>query len=459
MSWTSPADLRVQVQKLWDSGALLAACVDAVLLGDATPGYAAMDDAALGDPAPDIALPESASSTQLKFPKRLRLHGPISEELSSQFDAAKTWVAQLLGGAAHLRIVQREFRHRVLGVNSVPDEVWLDTLDDALALLGKKKEARWFAQQVQITRLDHAALIPWLKKRPLTVLALGDNWPRLLQVVAWLCEHPRPGIYLRQVDIPGIDSKFIEQHRSVLAQLLDLSLPPQAIELEATGVAQFCQRYGFRDKPLRIRFRVLDPTWDNFSTAQGGNVAGGVAKLGAQELVMRELDVRELDVQVTQAAFAALALQPARVFITENEVNFLAFPPVPQSLVIFGSGYGFDALASAKWLQACPVHYWGDIDTHGFAILDQLRAQLPHAQSFLMDRRTLMAHAAHWGVEPEPQLRDLQRLSPDEQALLDDLRQHRLQNKLRLEQERIAYGWVQQALMELGCFETFFSGG
>jgi hypothetical protein len=281
---------------------------------------------------------------------------------------------------------------------------------------------------------------------------LGDDWPRLLQVVAWLCEHPRPGVYLRQVDIPGIDSKFIEQHRSVLSQLLDLSLPLQAIDLEAIGVSQFCQRYGFRDKPLRIRFRVLDPTWDIFSTAQGGNVAGGVAKLGAQELVVRELDVRELDVQVTQAAFAALALQPARVFITENEVNFLAFPPVPGSLVIFGSGYGFDALASAQWLQACPVHYWGDIDTHGFAILDQLRAQLPHAQSFLMDRRTLMAHSAHWGVEPEPQLRDLQRLLPDEHALLDDLRHHRCGDKLRLEQERIGYGWVQQSLMELDVF-------
>jgi hypothetical protein len=122
---------------------------------------------------------------------------------------------------------------------------------------------------------------------------------------------------------------------------------------------------------------------------------------------------------------------------------------VPYSLVIFGGGYGFEALASAQWLRACPVHYWGDIDTHGFAILDQLRVQLPHTQSFLMDRRTLMAHADHWSVEPQPQQRDLQRLLPDEQALLDDLRHNRLGEKLRLEQERIGYGWVQRALTEL----------
>ncbi len=81
------------------------------------------------------------------------------------------------------------------------------------------------------------------------------------------------------------------------------------------------------------------------------------------------------DITLTQADFAALQLPVNGVFITENEVNFLAFPAVPQSLVVFGAGYGFDALADARWLHACQVLYWGDIDTHGFAILDQLRAQ------------------------------------------------------------------------------------
>jgi hypothetical protein len=413
MSWTSPADLRQQVQKLWDNGQLLAACMD----------EACADDGAIG----------ATLATRLTFPKRLMLRGPTSDELSAQFDAAKAWVAQLLGGTAHLRIVQREFRHRVLGVNKVPDEVWLDTLDDALAVLGKRKEARLFMQQVQLTRTHHGQLMPWLSKKPLIALALGDDWPRLLAVVAWLRTHPRPGIYLRQVNIPGIDSKFIELHRQVLTQLLDLSLPAQAIDRASTGAAQFCQRYGFRDRPLRIRFRVLDPALGFFPST----IAQGVG---------------EQDVQVTQEVFAQLSLKLQRVFITENEVNFLAFPPVAGSLVIFGSGYGFEALARAQWLHACPVLYWGDIDTHGFAILNQLRAQLPHAQSFLMDRSTLMAHSAHWGQEPEPHLNDLQHLSQDEQALLDDLRHHRLKERLRLEQERIGYGWVQQALNDLGCY-------
>jgi hypothetical protein len=153
------------------------------------------------------------------------------------------------------------------------------------------------------------------------------------------------------------------------------------------------------------------------------------------------------DYTVSQVAFARMAPAVRRVFITENEINFLAFPPVADSLVVFGAGYGFEALAQAGWLSNCALHYWGDIDTHGFAILDQLRAHHPHAQSFLMDRQTLLQHRPQWTVEPQPTLRDLPRLSPEESALYDELRWLRLSDQpVRLEQERISFGSVCRAV-------------
>lgn len=63
-----------------------------------------------------------------------------------------------------------------------------------------------------------------------------------------------------------------------------------------------------------------------------------------------------------------------------------------------------------------------------------------------MDRETLLAHRQHWGEEPDPIARDLPRLTPEEAAVYDDLRFHRLQPRLRLEQERIGYGWVERQL-------------
>ncbi len=395
MNWTQSKDLRTQVQKLWDKGELLNP-----LLGGAP-----------------------------FTPRRLRLTGPSSSELSEHFDEARVWATELRA-MPHVRLVLREFRHRVLGNNALPDEVWLDSLEAAHAWLGKQKDARRFAELVQITRQSMPLVLPWLAKRPLIALALFEAWPRLLSVVAWLQAHPRPGIYLRQVDLAGVDSKFIEAHRSVLAELFDLALPAAAVFASATGLGGFCSRYGFKDKPLRIRFRMLDA-----SLLVGWGNCGPALDAAADP-----------DITLTQATFERLNLPLQRVFITENEINFLAFPQTPGSLVIFGAGYGFEALAGAAWLRQCEMYYWGDIDTHGFAILDQLRAQFPHARSLLMDRATLLAHAQQWGHEGQPLLRDLPRLTPDEAAVFNDLRDNRLRVGVRLEQERIGFGWVQAAL-------------
>jgi hypothetical protein len=230
-------------------------------------------------------------------------------------------------------------------------------------------------------------------------------------------------VYLCQVDVPGVDSKFIEAHRGVLTELLDVALPPEVVKPAAIGVGQFARRFGFLDKPVRIRFRLLDPALPSLPGCEGPP-----------------------DITLDAASFAALALPVERVFITENETNFLAFPQSSRAIVVFGAGYGWEALARAVWLHRCQLHYRGDIDTHGFAILDQLRGYFPHVASFLMDRETQLTHRLHWGEEPEPAQQDLPRLTAQEAAVYDDLRFGRLQPKLRLEQERVGFGWLSAQL-------------
>ena len=394
--WSLPADLRAQVQRRWDKGELLA---------------------------------ERVAPTQL-FPLRLTLRVPSSSDLSERFDAVRRWVAELQHGTrAGYRLALREVRHRVIGQNSLPAEAWVDTLDDALQVIGKAREARVFQSVLAATRERQPALLPWLQRQPLRALSLAEVWPQLLDLVAWLQAHPRPGVYLRQVDLPGIHSKFIEAQRGVLAELFDLALPPDAIDATAGGAAQFARRYGFRDKPLRVRLRFLDPR-------HAAWVSG-----------------TDADYTLTQQAFARLD-PPAvrRVFVTENEINFLAFPPVADGLVVFGAGYGFEAMSQAGWLHRRALHYWGDIDTHGFAILDQLRAHFPQARALLMDHDTLLAHEAQWVDEPQPTQRDLPHLDDAERRLYDDLRWRRLRDApVRLEQERIGFGRVEQVLAALSC--------
>jgi hypothetical protein len=391
MTWTTPADLRAQVQKLWERGSLLASLAGGVAL----------------------------------FPRRLSLKGPTSRELAERFSEVRNWIAQLDGEAKHYRVAWQSLNHRILGENRVPGEVWVDSLDDALRLIGRRRDAERFAVQVSLTRERRPELIAWLARRPLRALELADDWDRLLDIVAWIQNHSRPGIYLRQVDIPGVHSKFIEGHRAVLAELLDLALAPDVIDTTAGGVGGFCRRYGFRERPVRLRFRVLDPSL-------------AVLPTGTDQ-----------DLAVTHDTFASLDLPVKRVFITENEINFLAFPPVSLSLVLFGAGYGFETLSEADWLRDREIYYWGDLDTHGFAILDQLRAHFSRAASFLMDRETLLAHRPQWGSEPQPETRDLVRLTCQENALYDDLRRNRLGDRIRLEQEKIGFDWVVKALRNL----------
>lgn len=388
--WTTPSRLREQMLKSWDKGRLLAC---------------------LAEPGGMFAL-------------RLTLSAPTSNELSERFDDVREWSTQLQQGArGGYRLVLREVRHRVIGLNSVPDEAWVDTLDDALRLIGKAREGRTFQGMLAEAGAREPALLPWLARHPLRALALSDIWPRLLDVAAWVKAHPRPDIYLRQVDLPGIHSKFIEAQRAVLSELLDLTLAAHAIDTSASGLAQFARRYGFRDKPPRVRIRFLDPRQAMWASSA------------------------DQDYTLLQEAFAKLDPAASRVFITENEVNFLAFPQAADSLLIFGAGYGFDVLAQVPWLTRRTLHYWGDIDTHGFAILDQLRSHHPHVLSFLMDRETLLAHLAQWTGEPQPTLRELPRLNEDERRLYDDLRWLRLRDEpVRLEQERIGFGWVGAAV-------------
>jgi hypothetical protein len=391
VSWTTPADLRAQVNRLWERGELLASLV--------------------------VETPS--------FPKRLILKGPTSTEIAERFEDIRQWSSSLRA-APHCRLQMREFRHRVFGANALPNEAWVDSFEEAVALIGKQRDAARFLALLNVTRLREPRLVAWLAKRPLRALELAEVWGRLLDVCGWLERQPRPHVYLRQIDIADVHTKFIESYRGVLAELLDYVLPAEAVDPAYSGLSQFSLRYGFRDKPLRIRFRMLDAKKALFQPA-----------------------TTEQDVTLDAATFARLDPDIRRVFITENEINFLAFPPVEDSMVVFGAGYGFDMLREADWLSRRTVFYWGDIDTHGFAILDQLRGLFNHVESFLMDRETLLNFSSQWDREEKQTTRDLPRLGRDEQALYDDLRDNRLRKNLRLEQEKIGFGWVEAALGKL----------
>lgn len=393
--WTTPRDLLAQVEKHWRRGALLRAQLDSTAL----------------------------------YPLTLRLKGPTARELTDDFAAVADWVNSLREGSKENRghgytLHWQRRQHRVYGANELPDSASIDSHADALSLLGKERQAEQFSALVNEILSRFPMLEDWIARRPLQLLEYRQDWPRLLAVLAALESQPRPGCYLRELDIPGVHSKFIETHRGLLSELLDAVLPDYAVDTTGRGARGFNQRYGLRDKPARVRFRFLDP-----SLAMSG--------------------IRDMEIPV--ADFASLAPQIDLVFVTENEINGLSFPDYPGALVIFGLGYGVKTLVDIPWLHASPLWYWGDIDTHGFAILNRLRNHLPQARSLMMDHATFEAHRALWGKEDVHKriISELPNLTVTEQGLYLSLCENSLGNNLRLEQEHVRQTWLTENLEKL----------
>jgi len=63
-----------------------------------------------------------------------------------------------------------------------------------------------------------------------------------------------------------------------------------------------------------------------------------------------------------------------------------------------------------------------------------------------MDRETLMDHRTLWVQEEARHAGPLPRLTADEASLYETLIADRLGERVRLEQERIGFGWVSRAI-------------
>ncbi len=234
-------------------------------------------------------------------------------------------------------------------------------------------------------------------------------------------------LHARELGIAGVDSKFIEQNRAVLSEWLERLLPPHAVDHTVHGLADgaFERKFGLRREEPIVRLRWLYRS--------------------------QLLDGRISDASVPLSELTVYSPPCDRVFVVENKINFLTLPECAGGLAVFGAGYAVDRLAAFPWLSGKALHYWGDIDTHGFAILDRLRRSWPRTRSFLMDRETLLHHRDVWSEEPSEHkcLRDLETLGAEEQSLYDDLRRDRLGVGVRLEQERIEFGQVQAAIISI----------
>lgn len=313
--------------------------------------------------------------------------------------------------------------HRQLGRQNIPCRIFIETEDNFLKLCGKKKEFDNFKNAYIHTKKEFPGLCRFMQHKPLQVIDNLSIWEKLIRVCLYFINNREPGIYIRQIVIPGVDTKFIELNKKIIADILIFldsgGWGSDPVSLSNHG---FEKRFGLLfDQPL-IRFRILD-----------------------KDLYINGLS----DITLPLSQFSSLDINAEKIFITENKINGLTFPLVSRSIVIFGMGYGIQSLKDAHWIKKRPVFYWGDIDTHGFSILSLVRNIFPGCRSMLMDEETLKAHIQNCVKEPDSKrfTGELSNLHEKEKNLYEKLKSNTIGKNLRLEQELIGFDYLERWLI------------
>ncbi len=236
---------------------------------------------------------------------------------------------------------------------------------------------------------------------------------QVLSAGAWFSAHDARGLTLRQVPIPGIDSKWLDNRRRrdlvcLLANKDELGL----VSWEPS-----------------VQLAYLDPE----HLARGG---------------------RRYDSWV-RGDVISVAYAPELVIIVENKDTYRCFPQVKRAICVFGSGFAGPAIVcELPWVRdADEVVYWGDLDADGFEILNAYRAAGLACRSILMDVSTL-ERFGRYGTNVEKdhktrihrQRKELALLHADERAAYELITDPAYAGNRRLEQERIPLSEAHAAL-------------
>jgi len=350
----------------------------------------------------------SDNGSQTTWPLEINLGIPTEKDALQQQEGVKAWITAWKSWRGSGDIVWIERNWRSLGVQTVPLKLILNHPRDAVSWTEEAEAWSHAVERYKTLVQRWPALIDILPKY-YNVLANSDdgNFLRITEMLSWICANPNSGLYPRQIPVASVDSKWLESRKGLVCELVSA--------IQGTNDRDFYTACGLKPPPQLIRMRLLDP-----------EIRSRFSGLG--------------DICATWEEAANLDINPTHVFIVENLQTGLAFEDLVGSVVIMALGYGVDVLSPIRWLHNARCIYWGDIDTHGLAILNRARTHIPSLETILMDKPTLFAHRDLWVQEKDQSAStELPLLTNEEQELFLSLKNNVWGQQVRLEQERICW--------------------
>lgn len=347
-------------------------------------------------------------ANQSFFPKQIRSNKKPSEDFVKMKEELNELIScstdrKPYGYSIHYETINTQ-KH---GLQSLPQSITFECEDNYLKFIGKEKAVALFKKNVLQITSEFPQLRHWCQNNPFSITANFEKWNDILKVCRYFTSNPNPDLYIRQLPIE-IHTKFIEENKAIIQSLLDILIYNH---IQDQNERVFEKRFGLKYKPVQIRIRILDHDIAN-------KYFSGLT-----------------DISITEAELISLDFHCSKVYITENEMNFLTLPTIKNGIAIFGKGFAINALKNVNWLQTKSIFYWGDIDIHGFQILSQLKAYFPNTKSIMMNMNTyeqFKEMSVENKVANPPKLSNL---DESEICMYEFLKE----NGRRLEQEKITY--------------------
>lgn len=253
-----------------------------------------------------------------------------------------------------------QINSRKYGEQTDVKKIYFEDKTQFLDFIGEVKSYNRFLEACTIlkqnTILSKDQVCSWTQTHISDLLIDEEDgfWKDICLCAEWLERNQNSNLYIREIKLP-VHSKFIESNTSLIKSLTSKSNSELCFE----------ETFGLRAKPALIRIRSLDA---NHPINLGG--------IGIEECTIPISDLNKLP--------ASFYDYFKKIYIVENEMVFLTFPKVPESICIWGHGFTVNVLKDVSWLGKKELYYFGDLDEHGFEILSTLRRYYPKIQSFCM---------------------------------------------------------------------------
>jgi hypothetical protein len=336
----------------------------------------------------------------------------------------RQWAAQHPGVTLRTRTMRTKFGDQPIHTHlDIPGTAALANLNPGTASHWQRARTRWDQLRHHEPR---QAVLPWLAR----IVDLDTyDFTTLLAATTWFRANPRSGLTVRSVPVPGMHTKWLARHRSMVLACLGTSTvssqsPEETGDSDPAEIpAGDLDALGLRPLPREISLVLADPA---LRPATGG--------------------LRQITAPVNE--LARLPIHPGTVLIVENKEPALAWSDATGLVVIHSLGNHLDVLSGLPWIPPDHCWYWGDLDRHGFTLLSRARTLVPRLASLLMAPGDIETYRA-LGVgedldrydQPDPTL------TPAEATALAAL--HLTCGKyLRIEQERIPISDAEHALVE-----------